>query len=372
MYENNIMEEAYLKATGKIDFNMTNDYMFRVILQQNKTVLRGLVRSLLRLQNEDIESVEVTNPILLGEDIDAKTFILDVNVTLNNNVVINLEMQMQDFGNWTDRALSYLCRNFTQVKKGGDYSEAKPVIHIGFLNFALFPEYPEFYARYQMKNIVSHYLFSSKLMIGVVDLNQIEMATDEDKRYGLDRWVALFKSKTWEELRMIAKENPELLETGKALYQYNNEETIRWQCWAREDYQQQMNSIERRLKEATKKDIVIEELTDVVAIQKELLAEKDEAIAASTETIAEQKELLAEKDEAIAASTETIAEQKELLAEKDEAIAASTETIAEQKELLAEKDEAIAASTETIAEQKELLAEMSAYIKELESQLENK
>ena len=115
---------------------------------------------------------------------------------------------------------------------------------------------------------------------------------------------------------MIAKENPELLETGKALYQYNNEETIRWQCWAREDYQQQMNSIERRLKEATKKDVVIEELTDVVAIQKELLAEKDEAIAASTETIAEQKELLAEKDEKLAVMSAYIKELESQLENK--------------------------------------------------------
>lgn len=69
MNENNIIEKEYEQATGKIGYNMTNDYMFRVILQQNKTVLRGLVRSLLRLKNEDIDSVEVTNPILLGEDI---------------------------------------------------------------------------------------------------------------------------------------------------------------------------------------------------------------------------------------------------------------------------------------------------------------
>lgn len=284
MNESNISEKEYQSATGKIDYNMTNDYMFRVILQQNKTVLRGLVCSLLRLKNEDIDSVEVTNPILLGEDIDAKTFVLDVNVALNNNTIINLEMQMQDFGNWTDRALSYLCRNFVQVKKGRDYTEAKPAIHIGFLNYTLFPEYPEFYARYQMKNIINHHLFSSKLMIGVVDLNQIEMATEEDKQHRLDRWVALFKSKTWEELRMVAKESPELLEAGKSLYQYNHEEAIRWQCWAREDYQQLMNTIERDKKE----------LTQELARMNETLAEKDGVIAEKDEALAEKDEVIAE------------------------------------------------------------------------------
>lgn len=156
------------------------------------------------------------------------------------------------------------------------------------MNYTLFPEYPEFYAQYKMQNIKTHYLFSSKMMIGVVDLNQIEIATDEDKHYGLDRWVALFKSKTWEELRMIAKENPELLEAGKTLYQYNNEETIRWQCWAREDYHKQMNTIERDKKELKQENA---ELKTMLAEKDTALAEKDTALA---EMAARIKELEAQ------------------------------------------------------------------------------
>jgi hypothetical protein len=55
----------------------------------------------------------------------------------------------------------------------------------------------------------------------VINLNQTELATEDDKYYGIDQWVTLFKSKTWEELRMIAKEKPELLEATKSLYEYN-------------------------------------------------------------------------------------------------------------------------------------------------------
>ena len=91
---------------------------------------------------------------------------------MNNDTIINLEMQMSNKGNWTDRALSYLCRNFTHIQRGEDYTTTKPVIHIGFLNYTLFSEAPEFYATYQMKNIKNNSLFSSKLTIGVVELNQ--------------------------------------------------------------------------------------------------------------------------------------------------------------------------------------------------------
>ena len=34
---------SYKEATGVIQYNMTNDYMFRYILQKNQKVLKGLI-----------------------------------------------------------------------------------------------------------------------------------------------------------------------------------------------------------------------------------------------------------------------------------------------------------------------------------------
>lgn len=263
-----MITNTYETATGEIDYNMTNDYMFRVILQENKVVLRSLICSLLHLQESDIKSVKVTNPIVLGESISEKDFYLDINIQLNDDTILNLEMQMANKGNWTDRALSYACRNFTHIQKGHDYNDALTSIHIGFLDYTLFPEHPEFYATYMMQNIKNHHLFSSKIRIGVVNLNHIELATEEDILYGLDKWVALFKSKTWEELKMIANEKPELLAASESLYNYNHEETIRWQCYAREEYRRNQNTIERDRKR-------LAEAEQLLAEKDAILAEKD-------------------------------------------------------------------------------------------------
>lgn len=170
----------------------------------------------------------------------------------------------------------YHCRNFTHIQKGHDYDTAQPVIHIGFLNYTLFPKHPEFYATYMLENIITHQLFSSKMRIGVVNLNQIDLATDEDIIYGLDKWVALFKSKTWEELRMIANEKPELLEATKSLYEYNNEDTIRFQCYAREDYRKKMNRIERDQKKLAE----LEELIPLLVSKNEELLAQNAALLA--------------------------------------------------------------------------------------------
>jgi len=84
------------QATGEIRYNMTNDYMFRYILQKNKNVLKGLISSLLHLKLQDIKSIEITNPINLSDNISGKDFVLDVDVFINNDTKINLEMQVSN------------------------------------------------------------------------------------------------------------------------------------------------------------------------------------------------------------------------------------------------------------------------------------
>lgn len=53
---------AFQNAHGAIPYGMTNDYMFRAVLQTNNKALRGLVCALLHLPQEEVFSVEITNP----------------------------------------------------------------------------------------------------------------------------------------------------------------------------------------------------------------------------------------------------------------------------------------------------------------------
>ena len=69
----------------------------------------------------------------------------------------------------------------------------------------------------------------------MVDLSQIELASEEDKAYEIDRWARLFKARTWEELRMIAKNDPNLQQASNDLYVINADEIMRQQARARAD-----------------------------------------------------------------------------------------------------------------------------------------
>ena len=248
------VSHSFENATGPIDYGFTNDYMFRTILQQNRHVLKGLICSLLHLKPEVIVSIEVTNPILPGESFDAKEFILDIEVILNNDMLINLEMQIINEQNWPERSLSYLCRRFDQLGKGQDYTECKPAVHIGFLDFTPFPESAEFYAIYKLLNIKNQHLYSDKFTLGVVDLTHIELATDEDKAYGIDRWARLFKSTTWEEIKMIAENNPVFTEASESLYVLNADEMARARSRAREEYILHENALNRKISELSEEN----------------------------------------------------------------------------------------------------------------------
>ena len=280
-----------IPQSGALIVPMTNDYLFRALLQRNNLVLKGLICALLHMKEADISSVIITNPIRLGDSIDNKTFVLDINVILNQHHNINLEMQVINLSNWLDRSLSYLTRNFDHLKKGEDYQLTHPVIQIGLLDYTLFPEHPEFYSTYQFLNVKNHTLYSDKWRISVLDLSRIDLATEEDRQYQLDYWAALFKAKTWEELQMLAQDNHYFKEASETVYELTQEERIRQQCLAREDYNRTMKGIEN----------------DFAAL-KAGLADANQQLSEKDQQLSEQSQQLSEYQQHIQALEAQLAE----------------------------------------------------------------
>lgn len=231
----------FSSASGPVTIRMNNDYLFRALLQRNNKALKGLICSLLHLDTARVRSVVITNPIELGNTIESKDFFLDIKVLLNDNTIINLEMQVINEYNWIERSLSYLCRAFDNLAHGQNYIDVKAAVQIGLLDFTLFPQYPEFYATYQMLNIKNHLLYSDKLRLSVLDLTKTDMATEEDKAYHIDRWASLFKATTWEEIKMLAQKDEYIKDASDTIYHLTREEKILLQCEAREDYYRRQN-----------------------------------------------------------------------------------------------------------------------------------
>ncbi len=284
---------SFMEATGNIDYTFTNNFMFQIILNENNLVLKGLISSLLHLPLEEIASVVIENPIELGKEIDQKDFILDIRVKLNNHTTINLEMQVLNEYNWPDRSLSYLCRTFDQLCSGQDYTLTRPVIHIGILDFTLFPKSPEFYATYKLLNIKNHEVYNDKFILSVLSLKQIELATEEDKAWEIDKWSRLFSAKTWRDIKMIAENNEILTSAAESLYQYNSDWIVRERCRAREDYERHQQYVKEKFArdEATIKEqeVALREKEAIIEEQRKLLEEQEALIKSLKEKNAHAK-----------------------------------------------------------------------------------
>ena len=99
-----------------------------------------------------------------------------------------------------------------------------------------------------------------------------------------DHRAALFKARTWEELKAMVKENKTYEEAARTMYELSSDEYVREQCRRREEYYRQIRTYEKNLAD---KDATI--------------ADKDAKIAEQSSRIAEQNVQIAEMEAKIAA-----------------------------------------------------------------------
>ena len=136
--------------------------------------------------------------------------------------------------------------------------------------------YEKFYATYKLLEETDYYPYTDKLQIGVVDLTRIDLATPEDQEYNIDKWAKLFKAKTWD-IKMVAAKNRMIDAAATTIYQLTEDERIRQQCEAREDYLRRQRGIQKMLEE-----------------QRQQLTEKDKQLTEKDQQIAEMQKIIEE------------------------------------------------------------------------------
>lgn len=224
--ENRTWEDQLL--TGKLEYRLTNDFMFKAVLQENETALRGLLCALLGMEAEKIKTVRVMNPIEIGKKIEDKLMMLDLKLEMNDNCIMDIEMQILDKENWPVRSLAYLSRSFDQLEKGDSYQKVKETIHIGILDFT--PEgFPDkLYLEYYFYNLDTAHKYSDKMSIRVLQLNQLGKKEDEADMPELYQWAQLFKAEMWEKMRMFAEKSAAINECVVTYKELTADERAKW------------------------------------------------------------------------------------------------------------------------------------------------
>ena len=83
----------------------------------------------------------------------------------------------------------------------------------------------------------------------MLDLKQVNNASSDDKHWGLDSWARLFKTTTWEDVKMIAANNKYLTEAVNTMHELYSDREMRRQMENREDFIRRQKRDQRMLKE---------------------------------------------------------------------------------------------------------------------------
>ncbi|MBO4890585.1 MAG: Rpn family recombination-promoting nuclease/putative transposase [Lachnospiraceae bacterium] len=291
---------TFESAIGTIDYPLTNDYMFHIVLEESDNcVLRKLLCSLLHMAPDEIVSIRVENPIDYSRMVTGKKVILDVKLLLNNDTIVNIEMQVLDEKDWPERSLIYLCRSYDNVRKGEDYDSVLAAHQISILDFDLFEEEPEFFSTHHLRNDRSGRLYTGNFSLSVLNLRRIELATEEDRKWGLDKWASLFKASTWEDLRMIASQDNEMITAAKTLYNKNQDQVARIWAQAHEDFLWEERIRKKRAekieKELADKELKLLSMEQLIQAKEQELHSKDQELHSKDQENMRLRSLLVSK-----------------------------------------------------------------------------
>jgi len=199
------------KSKGtKLEYTFKSDVLFKMLFVKYPHLLERLVAILLGIPLESIKNFRITNTEMPPEEIGKKFCRLDINMTVDGSKV-NLEIQVEDEGNYPERALFHFARIYSSsLPAGNDYSSLPKTIIISIIDFTLFDDCKEVHSEFQVLEVRRHTRLTDKCALHFFELTKMADATEIDPDNEKDLWLALFNAETEEELE-------ELLNNGGAV-----------------------------------------------------------------------------------------------------------------------------------------------------------
>jgi len=106
----------------KLEYTFKSDVLFKMLFREYQHLLKRLISVLLEIPLESITEFYITNTEMPPEEIGKKFCRLDINMVLDDKRV-NLEIQVEDEGNYPERALFHFARVYSaSLPAGNDYS----------------------------------------------------------------------------------------------------------------------------------------------------------------------------------------------------------------------------------------------------------
>ena len=131
-------EESNKPTKEDKKYNLKNDIIFKAFFARpgNEIFLIDFLEALLKIKIEKIKIKEEVNLEQLS--VEEKGGRLDLQATLNDGIIVNIELQMNNNFNIEERTTLYSSKvNSRDAKRGSDYSDINKVIMINILGYNL-------------------------------------------------------------------------------------------------------------------------------------------------------------------------------------------------------------------------------------------
>lgn len=200
----------------KLPYTFKTDTLFKMLFVQYPELLKKLVAELLGIPAADIEEFTIRNPEMPPENLGEKFCRLDITMTVNGQR-IDLEVQVNNEGDYPERVLYYWAREFSSTLSAGQsYGSLPRTIVISIIDFRLF-SCEEYWSFFQPLEITRHTLLSDKMGFHFYELPKLPAEVNGNNMLLL--WLSLFKAETEEELEKIKElEVPEMSQAINAYY----------------------------------------------------------------------------------------------------------------------------------------------------------
>ena len=181
-------------------YKLTNDILFKMMFVQYPDLLKRLVAWLLGVRVEDIKDLAVKNPDIPPDDLGKKFCQLDINMLIDGKF-IDLEIQVEDEGDYPERSVYYWSRIFSSgLPERGQYWELPQTIVISIVAFTLF-RCEEYYSEFRLLEVKRHEQLTDKMCMLYFELPKVPDIENADSE--LMYWLLLFRAKTEEDLTKI-------------------------------------------------------------------------------------------------------------------------------------------------------------------------
>ena len=214
-YDEKIEKSYKIEYNKDTEISPKRDFFFKKIFgsEGNEDILIDLLEAILDIKISSLKLGQET--IMPPEKYKERGGILDVRATLDDGTKINLEMQMNKFGDIGKRALFYLSKLYVKsIEEGTGYDDFPKTIVIFITNYTYYHNIEKYHTKWVLTEVDNVNEKIENVEIHIIELEKFNKKEykEDDK---LAQWLSYIDYDRKERVEMAIRKNPKIEKADK-------------------------------------------------------------------------------------------------------------------------------------------------------------